>query len=56
MTSEEALAELDGLRGGHDIEVLHSRADEVLIELVRAWVPNGDAIADAWDAIEKWYA
>jgi hypothetical protein len=37
-----------------DTEVAHSRADEILCELLRSL--GYDRTVNAWDAVDKWYA
>ena len=52
MTEEEAIALLPTDHG--DPEAGHSKADDVLVKFLRSLGYN--RLADAWDAIEKWYA
>jgi hypothetical protein len=53
---ELALEELGRIAKMGDQERAHVAADEWLERLVRAYVPNGDAIVDAYSKIDKWYA
>jgi hypothetical protein len=55
-TPEQALEELKKLAdsGSYDFEVLHSRADDILCELLTA-LGHKDVV-DAWEQIDKWYA
>lgn len=56
LTPEEALAKLQRIkRDAGDIEFDHSRADQVLIELLRFY-GCPEEILTAWEDIEKWYA
>ena len=55
MTRQDALIELQKLGGlGKDVEVNHSRADDILCELLKYMgLPD---IVEAFEAVEKWYA
>lgn len=46
--------ELRSLKGAGDIELAHSRADELIINFIKKL--GYDTMADAWDDVPKWYA
>lgn len=48
----DALEELQKPNG--DTEILHSAADELVIQFIRSL--GYDDIADAWQKVPKWYA
>jgi len=54
MTREQALAELKELQKSGDTEAAHVAADMVMFKLLTA-LGYGD-VADAWAAVDKWYA
>lgn len=58
MTLEELTAALKAInkRARPDEEVDHSDADELLCDYLKALGPLGTEAAEAFDAIEKWYA
>ena len=51
MTKEQAIKELESLNKTHDCESGHSRADEILLELI-----NDPEVKAAFDNVDKWYA
>lgn len=54
MTQEDALAKLHALANEPDTERAHAEADHVLRNLLRTL--GYDDVADAWDALDKWYS
>lgn len=51
MTRDEVLAELRKWAGPqHDPEIAHTRADDLLLELV------DDEVREAWRAVTRWYS
>lgn len=54
MTREDAIQQLKGLQVGGDIEAEHSRADEVLCELLTE-LGYADVVAKL-AKVDKWYA
>jgi hypothetical protein len=54
MTRERALAELKGFQGDGDIEIAHSRADDVLCKLLTAL--GYEDVVREYDKVPKWYA
>lgn len=54
VNAEQTLKELNELRRCNDTEAAHGAADSILVELVREL--GYDDIADAYEAIDKWYA
>lgn len=55
MTPKQALEQLKEIQNNQDdTEVDHAEADRILCELLRALGYN--AIVDAWESIDKWYA
>lgn len=53
-TAERILAELRELESGGDPELEHSRADDLLCEMLA--VLGYDEIVEAWHKVAKWYA
>jgi hypothetical protein len=51
MTKEELIAKLAECQADNDLEVAHLYADAALIEYI-----NDPEIAEAWEAVGKWYA
>ena len=51
MNKTELIKELEKLHGDTDIEIAHSRADDLLIDFI-----NDEKITKAYNLIEKWYA
>lgn len=54
MTKDDVIEALEALQKSGDTEASHGEADEILCNFLRA-LGHGD-VADAFDAIEKWYA
>lgn len=51
MTKEELIAKLRELPVSLDREAAHEKADALLVEYI-----NDAEVADAYNALEKWYA
>lgn len=54
MTREEAILKLKEQQNDYDIEVAHSRADDVLTELLTSL--GYEDVVREWDLVPKWYA
>lgn len=51
MNKEELIKKLKELQNSGDTEIAHVKADDLLIEYI-----NDSDIADAYNALDKWYA
>jgi hypothetical protein len=67
-TLYEVRADMRSLAVGRgDVEIDHSRADELLVEAIRVlaqaasadptlWQREAEELIESWDRVEKWYA
>lgn len=52
--AKEAIERLKGLQKSHDTENAHIEADDILCELVAAYVSS--EVVEEWEKVRKWYA